>query len=84
MTRTFKVTITRKPGLSDPEGATSHKALTDLGFTEVSGVSFGRIIIVTLDTADATDGEAMDRVRDMCSKLLANPVIEDHTVEEIS
>ena len=58
MTRAFRVTITRKPGLSDPEGATSRKALTDLGFTEVSGVSFGRIITVTLDTADATDGQS--------------------------
>ena len=81
MTRTFRVTITRKPGLSDPEGATSHKALTDLGFTEVSGVSFGRIITVALDAAD---GDGMDRIHDMCSKLLANPVIEDYTVEEIS
>ena len=81
MTRTFRVTITRKPGLSDPEGATSHKALTDLGFTEVSGVSFGRIITVTLD---AGDEGGMDRIHDMCSKLLANPVIEDYTVEEIS
>ena len=81
MTRVFRVTITRKPGLSDPEGATSHKALTDLGFTEVSGVSFGRVITVTLDAAD---DDVMDRIHDMCSELLANPVIEDYTVEEIS
>lgn len=81
MTRTFRVTITRKPGLSDPEGATSHKALTDLGFTEVSGVSFGRIITVTLDGADR---DVTERIHDMCSELLANPVIEDYTVEEIS
>jgi len=81
MTRIFRVTITRKPGLSDPEGATSHKALTDLGFTEVSGVSFGRVITVTLDAAD---DDLMDRIHDMCTKLLANPVIEDYTVEEIS
>ncbi len=81
MTRSFRVTITRKPGLSDPEGATSHKALTDLGFTEVSGVSFGRVITLTLD---ADDDDVMDRIHDMCSKLLANPVIEDYTVEEIS
>ena len=81
MTRSFRVTIARKPGLSDPEGATSHKALTDLGFTEVSGVSFGRVITLTLDAAD---DDVMDRIHDMCSKLLANPVIEDYTVEEIS
>ena len=84
MTRAFQVTITRKPGLSDPEGATSRRALTALGFTEVSGVSVGRIITVTLDTSDSTDGDATDRVHDMCRKLLANPVIEDYAIEEIS
>ena len=82
MKQTFRVTITRKPGLSDPEGATSHRALKDLGFSDVSGVSFGRIITVTLDTEDAS--EAMDQVHDMCRKLLANPVMEDYTVEAIS
>ena len=64
-----------------PRGRNLHKALTDLGFTEVSGVSFGRVITVTLDAAD---DDLMDRIHDMCTKLLANPVIEDYTVEEIS
>ena len=82
MTHTFRVTITRKPGLSDPEGTTSAKALTDLGFTEVSGVSFGRIITLELEADDVA--AATSRVEDMCAKLLANPVMEDFTVEAVS
>lgn len=82
MTQTYRVTITRKPGLSDPEGATSQKALTDLGFSEVSAVSFGRIITVTLDVP--SDGDGTERIHAMCDKLLANPVMEDYSVEAIS
>ena len=82
MTQTFRVTITRKPGLSDPEGATSARALTDLGFTEVTGVSFGRIITLELEADDVA--AATSRVEDMCAKLLANPVMEEYTVEAVS
>ena len=82
MTQTFRVTITRKPGLSDPEGATSAKALTDLGFSEVTHVSFGRIITLELEADDVA--EATSRVEDMCGKLLANPVMEDFTIEAVS
>ena len=82
MTRTYRVTITRKPGLSEPEGATTLKALNDLGFADVEGVSFGRILTVDIDAP--SDGEARARLEDMCSKLLANPVMEDHAIEDIT
>lgn len=79
MSTTYRVTITRKEGLSDPEGATSRKALVDLGFTEVEDVSFGRIITVVVDEDDPD--RARQRLDEMCSKLLANPVMEQYSVE---
>lgn len=82
MTFRFVVQIVRKPGLSDPEGATTARALTDLGFTGVENVSFGRTITVDLE-AGGPD-EALRTVEDMCAKLLANPVIERYTVEAVS
>ena len=82
MSTTFRVTITRKEGLSDPEGTTSRKALNDLGFDEVTDVSFGRVITVTIDGDD--DERAIERLDEMCTKLLANPVIERYSVEVIS
>ena len=82
MTYTFVVQIERKPGLSDPEGATTARALTDLGFTGVENVSFGRSITIDLE-AGGRD-EAMQAVENMCSKLLANPVIEHYTIEAAS
>ena len=82
MTFRFVVSIERKPGLSDPEGATTARALTDLGFTGVEHVSFGRIITVDLDAG--SQAEAASSVEDMCARLLANPVIERYTIESAS
>ncbi len=82
MSTTFRVTITRKQGLSDPEGMTTKKALTDLGFESVSDVSFGRIITVDVDGDNRATAEAA--IHDMCTKLLANPVMEDFTIEAVS
>ena len=82
MTYTFTVSITRKPGLSDPEGATTKKALNDLGFEGVTHVSYGRTISVDVD---ATSGEeARSRVEAMCDRLLANPVMETYTIKPAS
>ena len=82
MTYTFTVSITRKPGLSDPEGTTTKKALNDLGFDAVSHVSFGRTISVAVDAP--TRDEAVSQVEVMCEKLLANPVMETYTIKPAS
>ena len=78
----YRVTISRKGGLSDPEGTTTMKALHDLGFTTVEAVSFGRIIDLAVEGTDAD--AAHSEVEAMCAKLLANPVMEDYTIEAVS
>jgi phosphoribosylformylglycinamidine synthase len=78
VTHSFQITVRRKPGLSDPEGTTTQKALRDLGFDTVNSVSFGRIISVSLDATDADQARTL--VEDMCSRLLANPVIESYEI----
>ncbi len=79
MTYNFVVRIGRKPGLSDPEGTTTAKALRDLGFKEVNSVAFGRTI--TLEVNADSEVVARARIDAMCSKLLANPVMENYTIE---
>lgn len=78
----FRVSITRKEGLSDPEGVATRRALLDLGYEGVGEVHFGRIITVDLDGGDAQAGRAV--VHEMCERLLANPVIEDYSIEVVS
>ena len=82
MIHRFNIRIERRPGLSDPEGATTSRALRDLGFAGVRSVSFGKVINIEV-AADTTD-EATEQVEAMCRKLLANPVMEDYTIEAVS
>ncbi len=78
----FSVRISRRDGIADPEGTTTAHALRELGYQEVTGVTFGRDILVDLDVDDET--EATGKVVEMCERLLANPVIESYTVERVS
>ncbi len=78
----FRVRISRRDGIADPEGTTTAHALRELGYQEVTGVTFGRDILVDLDVDDET--EATGKVVEMCERLLANPVIEEFTVERVS
>ena len=70
------VTVMLKDGVLDPQGEAVRAALGTLGFEGVDGVRQGKVI--ELDVADGTD-EA--RIKDMCEKLLANPVIEDYEIK---
>ena len=78
----FRVQITRREGIADPEGTTTAHALHELGYQEVTGVTFGREITVEVDAED--EAEATRRVIEMCDRLLANPVIESYAVERVT
>ncbi len=68
--------VTLKKGVLDPQGKAIAQALHNLGFDGVTDARQGKFI--ELDVA-ANTTEA--QVKDMCDKLLANPVIEDYRVE---
>ena len=73
------VTIHRRPEIADPEGTTVARALHELGYQEVTEVRFDRVI--QLEVEDDDPGRVEARVEEMCRRLLANPVLEDFTVE---
>ena len=77
----YKATITVKlrPSILDPEGKAIEHALQSLEFTQLSGVRVGKEIELTVDAAD--EAAAKQAVDLACSKLLANPVMEDYTFE---
>lgn len=73
-----RVNITLKPSLLDSAGRTVAKSLQDLSFSEVEDVRIGKSIFLTLETFDEA------RVKAMCDKLLANPVIENYEFEVVA
>lgn len=76
------VHVTLKPGVLDPQGRAIAGALGDLGFSDVAGVRQGKFI--ELDIADQPVADAKAVVEEMCKKLLANPVIENYSIEILS
>jgi phosphoribosylformylglycinamidine synthase len=72
------VHITPRRGILDPQGKTVADALHTLGFADVRDVRVGRHVIVDVDAADRDAAERA--VRDMCDRLLANPVTEDYAL----
>jgi phosphoribosylformylglycinamidine synthase len=65
-----------RDGLLDPQGQAVEHALSALGFDEAAEVRVGRAIELAV-TADSRD-EAETKAKQMCDKLLANPVTEDY------
>ncbi len=75
------VHVTPRRGILDPQGRTVADALHSLGFAAVRDVHVGRYIVVELDAADPSAAEAS--TREMCERLLANPVTEDFELEHV-
>ena len=76
----LSVLITPKVGVLDPEGRALQRALEDLGYAQVKDVQIGKLITLELDVEDSE--RARELVREMCEKLLANPVIEQYEIRE--
>jgi len=73
------VTVKLRPSILDPEGKAIEHALKSLEFGRLSGVRVGKEIELTVDE---TNREAAEKaVDEACRKLLANPVMEDYTIE---
>jgi phosphoribosylformylglycinamidine synthase len=72
------VHIVPRKGLLDPQGKAVADALHTLGFGAVRDVHVGRYIVIETTAADAAAAEAA--VREMCARLLANPVTEDFEI----
>jgi phosphoribosylformylglycinamidine synthase len=75
----YRVFVTLKPGVLDPQGKAIHHALDGLGFAGVRDVRAGKLI--ELDLEDGAAGEA--EIDGMCRKLLANTVIENYRIERV-
>lgn len=75
-----KVTIhiLLKSGLLDTQGRTIEGALQAIGFQGIADVRVGKII--ELEVSGTTE-DAREQAKQMCEKLLANPVMESYRIE---
>jgi phosphoribosylformylglycinamidine synthase len=77
-----RVHITLKHGVLDPQGKAIAHALGSLGFDDVLDVRQGKFIEIQLKDGEAEAARA--RVEAMCARLLANPVVENWSVELVA
>lgn len=76
-----KVYVKLKPKVLDAQGQVIKNALHSLGHENLEQVRAGKYF--ELEIA-ASDRSVEEEVREMCEKLLANPVMEDYTFEVTS
>jgi phosphoribosylformylglycinamidine synthase subunit PurS len=78
-TMRVKIFVSFKNGVLDPQGKAIERSLHTLGYSEVQEVRTGKVLELTIEASSREAAE--DRIREMCDKLLANPVIEDYRFE---
>lgn len=74
-----RVTVYPRREVLDPQGKAIRSALERVGFQEVREVRAGKSFEIELGLDDAEQASA--RLREMCRRLLANPVVEEYEIE---
>ncbi len=77
----YAVNVLPKPGILDPQGRAVEQSLRHLDVTGVSHVRVGRRVELTVDATDEAAARAL--VERLAGELLANPMIEQYTVEQV-
>jgi len=72
-----EINITLKRTVADPQGLTIKHALESLGYKDLAEVRIGKLVVIKLNFKDKK--KAQQQINQMCKKLLANPIIEDHS-----
>ena len=70
--------VTLKRDVLDPQGKAIQNACQSLGFPSAKSVRQGKLFELELDAGD--EAQARAALRELCEKLLANPVIEDYSI----
>jgi phosphoribosylformylglycinamidine synthase subunit PurS len=74
-----KIFVSLKQGVLDPQGKAIERSLHTLGYNDVGEVRAGKYFELELEQPSRDAAEL--RIREICDKLLANPVIEDFRFE---
>lgn len=74
------VYVTLKPSVLDPQGKAIHHSVELLGHKNINDVRQGKYFEIALNNGIA-ETDARQLAEQIAKDVLANPVIEDYTVE---
>lgn len=75
----MRVKVMYKKGVLDPQGKAILGSLHQLGYKDVTEVKAGKVLELSLPKMGKAQLEK--KVKEMCEKLLSNPIIEDYEFE---
>ncbi len=73
-----EVRVELKKGILDAEASTVQNSLKLLGFKDIGNVSTAKVFVIEVNAA--TKEKAREEVEEACKRLLANPVINNYSV----
>ena len=73
-----RVTVTLKNGVLDPQGKVIQQTIKNMNLENITNVRQGKYFELELDEKKYDD--AKSKVEEICTKLLANPIIEDYKI----
>lgn len=76
----MSVVVLPKEEILDPQGKAVIGALKSLGFDEVQDCRIGRVVRLKLEASGKDAAAIRERVSEMASSLLSNPITEDFEV----
>jgi phosphoribosylformylglycinamidine synthase len=71
-----QIKVTLRKSILDPQGKTIEHSIQSLGYKNVKDTRIGKYVELKLDVP--SEDEAKKITQEVCSKLLANPVMEDY------
>ncbi len=74
-----RIYVTLKEGILDPQGKAVQHSLHTLGHLGAEDVRIGKYIEIKMN--DKSKETVEEEIKDMCRRLLANPIIEDFRYE---
>lgn len=79
-----KILVTLRKAILDPQGKAVEHGIHSLGYEAVKNVRMGKLVELNVNTENKEEAERI--TKEVCEKLLANPVMEDFsfTVETVN
>ena len=74
-----KIHVTLKKSVLDPQGKTVLHALESLGYKDAKDLRCGKYFELSLNAASSA--QAKEKIKEICDRVLINPVIEDYAFE---
>jgi phosphoribosylformylglycinamidine synthase len=77
----YSVTVTLKKDVLDPQGKVVQNTLVNMGMDSLKNIRQGKHFEIEINDSD--EKSALDKIDEMCKKLLVNLIIEDYKINKI-